>query len=233
VVILVAAAVAVAGFTMNSSSDTTTSQSSTRTTTATTTATTAASDLYRVVPKTLLPTAAEVQQATLQNLPPVAEPDLSVGPDLAVVPATCALVDWTPSTSAWGSAGSTAAQLFTDGTATSFNNSSTTAVAVFNSTQTANDSMSKVTEALKNCTGTYQRPSTGAGQVTDTRQASNVQQSGDTVTWTTRVIGPGAPWVCNKAYGIKRNVASTASSCGTAESDSSSRLVSLVLDKLH
>ena len=231
-VVLVAAAVAVAGFTMNSSSGTSTSQSSSGTTT-TTTQTTTASDLYRVVPKTLLPTASEVQQATLQNQPAVAEPDLSVGPDLAVIPATCALADWTPSISAWGSAGSTASQLFTDGTKTSFSNSSTASVAVFSSTQAAKDSMSKVNDTLKNCTGTYQRPSTNAGQQPDTRQVSNVQQSGDTVTWTTSVIGAGAPWVCNKAYAIKRNVAATASSCGAAESDSSSRLVTLVLAKLH
>lgn len=233
-VLAVVVVVAIA-FTVNWSSDTAPSKVPTYTIGPSAPSTgdvTATGDMYRFPPKTLVPSPSEVQQATLQSLSVQGEPDLSVGTGLAIVPPVCLLVETSASAPTWGAASSIAGQLFTDGTANAFNNSSWTGVAVFPSVQAAKDSMGKVTDALKNCTVAYQRPATGGATTPDTRQVSNVQQSGDTVTWTSSVIGPGSPWVCSKAYGIKGNVAANASSCGVAETDSSGRLVALVLAKL-
>lgn len=229
VAVVVVSAVVV---TMNWSSDPTPSKVPTYTigqTPPTTTGVTATGDLYRFVPKTLLPTTEEVQQATLQSVKPQGDPDLSPGPVIATVPPVCSLAEASDSTP-WANASSTAGQLFTDGDRNKFSNSSWTGLAIFPSTQAAKDSMGMVADAMKGCTGTYQRPvKTGPPE---TRQVSNVQQSDDTVTWATNLIGPGAPWVCSRAYRVKQNVASAASSCGTAESDGASRLTALVLAKL-
>lgn len=235
VLIVVVLAVAAVAATMNWSGDADTTPSKVPTytignTTPPTTGVTATGDLYRFVPKTLIPTNDEVQQATLQSLKAQGTPDLQPGVGVDTVPPVCSLAEASDSTPSWGAASSTAGQLFTDGDTTTFSNSSWTGLAVFPSTQSAKDSLATVADAVKACTGTYQRPiKTGPPQ---TRQLSSVQQSGDTVTWATNLIGPGAPWVCSRAYGIKRNVAAASSSCGTAESDGASRLVALVLAKL-
>ena len=224
---VVVVAVAAIGVALVGNSDSSSDSSAPTSTTAS--ATKSPDGVYRVVPQRMLPSASDVQKATMWSMETAGAVATTAANDAATVPPNCAVASSTNSVATWGPAIADASQAYQDGPDDSYAHYAFAGLAVFRSPADAAASMKLVADSVKSCTDTYTIPDTGNKILT--WRMSNTQVQDSSVRWQiTQVDGP-APWVCTKAYAIKGNLAASSAVCGQTANDGSGILVDQVLAK--
>lgn len=182
--------------------------------------------LVQVVPATVLPTPDQVRRATLIDVKYTGAVSTKVIADMATTPAQCALANDTTTQSAWATSISIAYQQFGDGP--NFDKSinfGAVAVALFDTPAAAADSLAKVSESIRGCTGfSVDRP---GGTLAWT--VGDIAAQDDRITWTDTQAGVRDQWKCSKSYRLLANAVAYASVCMSNPGDGPATLTDQIV----
>ncbi|MDF0530332.1 sensor domain-containing protein [Tsukamurella sp. 8F] len=181
----------------------------------------------RVVPSTVMPSAAEVTQLTLQPMTLDGDVYTSVISDAVTTPANCALARSIATTSGWGDAESVATQAYTNGTGDNLQGSAYTAAAVFPTPAAAKTSLTKVSEAVHGCTS-YTVVSNGTAFAWS---VSDAKDGDDSLAWVVTQTDASSSWKCSKVIEVVGNFVSFAQQCASNPVDGPKRMADLIVQK--
>lgn len=190
------------------------SQTATATTTtmsrSTTSAAAPAGPVYEVVPRTLLPSKADVQRLTGIAMSTFGDPTLTPVPDVNTTPPHCLFAANSVSQSSWKSARAMATQHYLEGAIDSYRSQADAGLAVFASSADAAESLSRVAGSVRGCTA-LTVPDWNPKLPPANWTVTNIDKGDDHISWTTAgADGQG----CRRSYRIQANLAAGALVCG-------------------
>lgn len=182
--------------------------------------------VYRVVPQTALPPAADMQRLTgiamTANGDPTSTPVADANPE----PARCMFAVNSVTQSSWKSARAMATQHYLEGTIDNYTAQADTGLAVFANSPDAAASLSLVAGSVRSCTN-YAMADWNPRLPSTSWTVGDVDKGDDHITWTTTAANGTT---CRRSYRIVGNLAANGLVCGpTVAAGSATALTDTVL----
>ncbi|MGX9295704.1 sensor domain-containing protein [Tsukamurella paurometabola] len=190
------------------------------------------SSVLRIIPASVLPSAQQMTDVTLQSFKAINSPYTGIDPDSKTEPAACALASAPFSQSAIGKTTSVAGQRYTDNTAEMYRAFGYVQVGVFPSAADANAAQESVKNVITTCTKFTQLPEAPNNRPYD--RTVSILSATAPLAWATTVTpADDGPWVCTLTFQTHKNLTIATNYCRGGNTDAGREIGKIVLKNIE